>query len=174
MNLGVLNSTGLKKLLQKGEELPALYTDPTFAKSANWVLSTSQLSVRATFNLEFFVVTPPLTLAANPLFSSHLVSRLGDTEPSWMRDTVSLTLSTTDAFVSRSLARTLRPRAFVSPSPHRRWWFVVVVFSDRGFFFPLFLETVEFKAYLEESCTDVRDVMEKGIALQADEQKAKL
>ncbi|GAA5933788.1 hypothetical protein JCM1841_002124 [Sporobolomyces salmonicolor] len=35
---------GLKKLLKEGEELPALYTDPTFAQSSNWILSTSQLS----------------------------------------------------------------------------------------------------------------------------------
>lgn len=35
---------GLKKLLKEGEELPALYADPLFVKSAKWVMSTSQLS----------------------------------------------------------------------------------------------------------------------------------
>ncbi|GAA5916337.1 hypothetical protein JCM8208_005308 [Rhodotorula glutinis] len=35
---------GLKKVLKEGEELPALYQDPTFGLSSNWVLSTSQLS----------------------------------------------------------------------------------------------------------------------------------
>ncbi|GAA6039083.1 hypothetical protein JCM8097_005311 [Rhodosporidiobolus ruineniae] len=35
---------GLKKLLKDGEELPAIYQDPTFGQSSNWVLSTSQLS----------------------------------------------------------------------------------------------------------------------------------
>ncbi|BGP39254.1 Carnitine O-acetyltransferase mitochondrial [Rhodotorula kratochvilovae] len=35
---------GLKKVLKEGEELPALYQDPTFGQSSNWVLSTSQLS----------------------------------------------------------------------------------------------------------------------------------
>ncbi|KAJ7091566.1 acyltransferase ChoActase/COT/CPT [Mycena belliarum] len=32
---------GLKKLLNEGEELPALFTDPLFLRSSNWVLSTS-------------------------------------------------------------------------------------------------------------------------------------
>jgi carnitine O-acetyltransferase len=35
---------GLKKVMKEGEELPALYTDPAFAASSHWVLSTSQLS----------------------------------------------------------------------------------------------------------------------------------
>uniref|UniRef100_A0A0K3CET4 Nucleolar GTP-binding protein 2 n=2 Tax=Rhodotorula toruloides TaxID=5286 RepID=A0A0K3CET4_RHOTO len=35
---------GLKKVLKEGENLPALYQDPTFAQSGNWILSTSQLS----------------------------------------------------------------------------------------------------------------------------------
>ncbi|ORY66937.1 Choline/Carnitine o-acyltransferase-domain-containing protein [Leucosporidium creatinivorum] len=35
---------GLKKLLKEGEKLPAIYADPTFAESGNWVLSTSQLT----------------------------------------------------------------------------------------------------------------------------------
>lgn len=35
---------GLKRLLQDGEKLPEIYNDPVFAESANWVLSTSQLS----------------------------------------------------------------------------------------------------------------------------------
>jgi carnitine O-acetyltransferase len=35
---------GLKKLLQAGEALPAIYQDPVFAYSGSWYLSTSQLS----------------------------------------------------------------------------------------------------------------------------------
>jgi hypothetical protein len=35
---------GLKMLLQKGEDLPVLYTDPAFGLSSHWTLSTSQLS----------------------------------------------------------------------------------------------------------------------------------
>ncbi|KAJ5123856.1 uncharacterized protein N7515_007681 [Penicillium bovifimosum] len=35
---------GLKKLLQPGEPLPAIYEDPAFAYSSSWYLSTSQLS----------------------------------------------------------------------------------------------------------------------------------
>lgn len=35
---------GLKKLLQPGEELPALYRDPVYGYSSSWYLSTSQLS----------------------------------------------------------------------------------------------------------------------------------
>jgi carnitine O-acetyltransferase len=35
---------GLKKLLQDGEELPALYKDPAYGYSSSWFLSTSQLS----------------------------------------------------------------------------------------------------------------------------------
>lgn len=35
---------GLKKCLRDGEELPALFKDPLFAHSSNWVLSTSQLT----------------------------------------------------------------------------------------------------------------------------------
>ena len=35
---------GLKKLLKDGESLPEIYTDPAFAKSSHWELSTSQLS----------------------------------------------------------------------------------------------------------------------------------
>lgn len=35
---------GLKKLLQPSEPLPQLYTDPTFAESSTWRLSTSQIS----------------------------------------------------------------------------------------------------------------------------------
>lgn len=36
--------SGLKKLLKEGEKLPAIYADPTFAASSNWILSTSQLT----------------------------------------------------------------------------------------------------------------------------------
>jgi carnitine O-acetyltransferase len=32
---------GLKKLLQPGEEVPALFSDPLFLRSSYWVLSTS-------------------------------------------------------------------------------------------------------------------------------------
>ncbi|KAI0541103.1 acyltransferase ChoActase/COT/CPT [Xylaria digitata] len=35
---------GLKKLLEPGEELPAIYKDPAFGYSSSWYLSTSQLS----------------------------------------------------------------------------------------------------------------------------------
>ncbi|KAI1779601.1 carnitine O-acetyltransferase [Hypoxylon cercidicola] len=35
---------GLKKLLEPGEDLPALYQDPAYGYSSSWFLSTSQLS----------------------------------------------------------------------------------------------------------------------------------
>lgn len=35
---------GLKKLLEPGQELPAIYKDPAFGYSSSWYLSTSQLS----------------------------------------------------------------------------------------------------------------------------------
>jgi carnitine O-acetyltransferase len=35
---------GLKRLLEPGQELPAIYKDPAFAYSSSWHLSTSQLS----------------------------------------------------------------------------------------------------------------------------------
>jgi carnitine O-acetyltransferase len=35
---------GLKKLLEPGEDVPAVYQDPAYASSASWYLSTSQLS----------------------------------------------------------------------------------------------------------------------------------
>ncbi|KAK6346828.1 Carnitine O-acetyltransferase mitochondrial [Orbilia brochopaga] len=35
---------GLKQLLQPGEEVPAIYQDPTYGYSSSWYLSTSQLS----------------------------------------------------------------------------------------------------------------------------------
>lgn len=35
---------GLKKLLEPGEDLPAIYKDPAFGYSSSWFLSTSQLS----------------------------------------------------------------------------------------------------------------------------------
>jgi carnitine O-acetyltransferase len=35
---------GLKKLLEPGQEVPALYKDPAYAYSSSWFLSTSQLS----------------------------------------------------------------------------------------------------------------------------------
>ncbi|KAK5998168.1 Carnitine O-acetyltransferase [Cladobotryum mycophilum] len=35
---------GLKKLLESGQELPAIYKDPAYAYSSSWYLSTSQLS----------------------------------------------------------------------------------------------------------------------------------
>jgi carnitine O-acetyltransferase len=35
---------GLKKLVKKGEEVPGVFTDPAYAKSSHWEMSTSQLS----------------------------------------------------------------------------------------------------------------------------------
>ncbi|KAJ3733326.1 acyltransferase ChoActase/COT/CPT [Lentinula guzmanii] len=35
---------GLKKVMKDGEELPALYKDPSYAQTSHWELSTSQLS----------------------------------------------------------------------------------------------------------------------------------
>jgi carnitine O-acetyltransferase len=35
---------GLKKLLGEGEQVPAIFTDPAFAYSSTWYLSSSQLS----------------------------------------------------------------------------------------------------------------------------------
>jgi carnitine O-acetyltransferase len=35
---------GLKKLLKEGEEVPKIYTDPAYAMTNHWELSTSQLS----------------------------------------------------------------------------------------------------------------------------------
>lgn len=35
---------GLKKMLQEGEPVPSIYTDPVFSYSGSWYLSTSQLS----------------------------------------------------------------------------------------------------------------------------------
>ncbi|KAH7009051.1 hypothetical protein B0J12DRAFT_74131 [Macrophomina phaseolina] len=35
---------GLKKCLQHGEDIPSIYTDPTFAYSSHWYISSSQLS----------------------------------------------------------------------------------------------------------------------------------
>jgi carnitine O-acetyltransferase len=34
----------LKKLLESGQEVPAIYQDPAFGYSSSWYLSTSQLS----------------------------------------------------------------------------------------------------------------------------------
>jgi len=35
---------GLKRLLEPGQEVPALYKDPAYTYSSSWYLSTSQLS----------------------------------------------------------------------------------------------------------------------------------
>lgn len=35
---------GLKKMILPEEPIPALFTDPLFAKSCRWVLSTSQIT----------------------------------------------------------------------------------------------------------------------------------
>jgi len=35
---------GLKKLLEPGEDVPAIYKDPAYGYSGSWYLSTSQLS----------------------------------------------------------------------------------------------------------------------------------
>jgi hypothetical protein len=40
----VIHGLGLKKLLKEGEEMPKLYSDPTFLKSSHWTLSTSNLT----------------------------------------------------------------------------------------------------------------------------------
>ena len=34
----------MKKLLEPGEEVPAIYKDPAYGYSSSWFLSTSQLS----------------------------------------------------------------------------------------------------------------------------------
>ncbi|KAE8240246.1 hypothetical protein A4X13_0g7885 [Tilletia indica] len=49
---------GLKKLLEAGEELPALYKDPLFARSSNWLLSTSQISSETFDSWGYGEVTP--------------------------------------------------------------------------------------------------------------------
>lgn len=41
--IGIDCFVGLKKLLEEGEELPALYSDPVFTRSSHWVLSTSAI-----------------------------------------------------------------------------------------------------------------------------------
>lgn len=35
---------GLQKLIEKNEQKPAIFTDPVFARSCHWNLSTSQIS----------------------------------------------------------------------------------------------------------------------------------
>ena len=35
---------GLKKCLQEGEQVPEIYTDPTYSYSSSWFISSSQLS----------------------------------------------------------------------------------------------------------------------------------
>lgn len=35
---------GLKRMLREGEPIPTIYTDPAYARTAHWELSTSQLS----------------------------------------------------------------------------------------------------------------------------------
>lgn len=49
---------GLKKLLQEGEALPALYSDEAFGKTSNWQLSTSQISSEAFDCWGYGEVTP--------------------------------------------------------------------------------------------------------------------
>lgn len=90
-------SSGLKKLLKEGEQVPAIYTDPTFAKSSNWVLSTSQLTS------EFFEgwgygEGSFLAVAFATPFADSLSSQLS------MRDTDSPTPSTLAACGSPSRA----------------------------------------------------------------------
>ncbi|KAM0745737.1 acyltransferase ChoActase/COT/CPT [Meredithblackwellia eburnea MCA 4105] len=106
---------GLKKLLKAGEKLPSLYADPTFGKSANWVLSTSQLSS------EYF-------------------------EGWGYGEVVDEGYGLAYAVNNRSLRFTITS-------------------MNKG-------EIGQFRQYLEESCTEVREVMEKGLAAQ--EAKAKL
>lgn len=35
---------GLKRMLREGERVPEIYSDPAFARTSHWELSTSQLS----------------------------------------------------------------------------------------------------------------------------------
>ncbi|WFD35970.1 carnitine O-acetyltransferase [Malassezia cuniculi] len=49
---------GLKNLLREGEERPAIFTDPMFAKSSTWLLSTSQISTEVFDAWGFGEVTP--------------------------------------------------------------------------------------------------------------------
>ncbi|KAL8290043.1 hypothetical protein RQP46_002982 [Phenoliferia psychrophenolica] len=108
---------GLKKLLKEGEQLPAIYADPTFAKSSNWVLSTSQLTS------EFF--------------------------DGWGYGEV------VDEGYGLAYAVNARSLRFTITSMNK---------GAEG--------VRQFRQYLEEACTEVRDVMEKGLLAQAE--KAKL
>ncbi|GAA6063739.1 hypothetical protein JCM10212_000778 [Sporobolomyces blumeae] len=111
---------GLKKLLKEGEEVPKLYTDPTFSQSNNWILSTSQLS--------------------SEYFDGWGYGEVVD-------EGYGLSYSVNN--------RTLR---------------FIITSMNRG---PN--NNVEaFRHYLEEACNDVRDVVEKGMAAEGGDVKAKL
>lgn len=102
---------GLKKLLQEGEQLPELYQDPTFAKSSDWVLSTSQLTS------EFF--------------------------EGWGYGEV--------VDEGYGLAYSVNPRSLT---------FTITSMRERP-------ESVgELRRYLEQACTEVREVMENGLKVQ--------
>ncbi|GAA6022135.1 hypothetical protein JCM10207_000773 [Rhodosporidiobolus poonsookiae] len=111
---------GLKKLLRDGEKLPALYEDPTFAESGNWILSTSQLS-------------------------SEYFSNWGYCEV--VDEGYGLSYSVNN--------RTLR--------------FSITTMNREEHH-----SATALKQYLDEACAEVRDVMEKGGAAEADKIKAKL
>lgn len=49
---------GLKKLIQQGEEFPAIFQDPINAESGTWILSTSQMSTDVFDGWGFGEVTP--------------------------------------------------------------------------------------------------------------------
>lgn len=49
---------GLKKVLQQGEEMPAMFKDPMNAKSGTWIMSTSQMSTEVFDAWGFGEVTP--------------------------------------------------------------------------------------------------------------------
>jgi carnitine O-acetyltransferase len=117
---GLLYATGLKKLLQDGEELPKIYQDPTFAESSNWILSTSQLSS------EYF--------------------------DGWGYGPV------TDGGYGLAYSVNERTLRFTITSENRG--------SHNN--------VQAFRHYLEEACEDVREVMEKSGAAQAEPVKAKL
>lgn len=66
-------------LLKEGEQLPAIYADPTFSKSSNWILSTSQLTVRPLFSSfpsadQIVVLSPPCSLGGDTDLSSTVAT----------------------------------------------------------------------------------------------------
>lgn len=102
---------GLKKLLKEGEALPALYEDAAFAHSANWVLSTSQLTS------EFF--------------------------DGWGYGEV--------VDEGYGLAYSVNPKSLR---------FTITSMNERP------VGVWEYRKFLEEACTEVREVMENGVRVQ--------